>query len=475
MSNKVIFKKSIINFIAKISAQLLNLLLIPIYVLYLETSEYGILNIGFVFLNFFILLSTFGMSDSLVRFYSKARSARLKKLILSNILLLITALSVLLFVILLFFQSNISEVLFDDPALSGFLLLIIILGIFEAWNHIIIMLLQVEGRNVLYGKYFILKNSIKVVLTFVLLKYYHLNLSGALIGLLVSSFIFIVLCYPVLKNRVSFTFSKKIFRVLIKYGWPFVISSYSLITLFQVDQIILKFLIGLEAVAIYGLSYKIGSAIQYLNSSFSLAWFPHLFSLKDEKAKDTIYNMMGYYLAIIFIVGIFLTVANNFFLPYILPNEYSAASEIIPWILWGYIIYGLSDFLSAGLFVKYKTLTHSLIAAISAAVNILLNLIFIPLYGIKAAAVVTFTSLLFFTVISFILAQRHFNLTLPYSKYLKIISPNIIFVFLSFYLVSESIQMNLFYTIIIVLLTISTPIVLKIISWHNVKKLFSFD
>ena len=77
-----------------------------------------------------------------------------------------------------------------------------------------------------------------------------------------------------------------------------------MIALFQVDQIILKFLIGIEAVAIYGLSYKLGSAIQYINTSFSLAWYPHLFSLKDNKAKENIYSLLGYYLALILLAGI---------------------------------------------------------------------------------------------------------------------------------------------------------------------------
>jgi O-antigen/teichoic acid export membrane protein len=475
MNTNIIFKKSAINLGVKVSAQLLNLALIPIYILYLKTSEYGVLNIGFVFLNFFILLAAFGMSDSLVRFYSKVKSERLKKLVLSNILFFITFLTVVLFLIILPFQENLALALFDDPYLASFLLLIIVLGIFETWNHILVMLLQVEGENILYGKFFIIKNIVKVLLTYILLKYYNLNLTGAIIGLLVSSFLFILLCFPLIKSRISFKFSQKVFRILIKYGWPFVISSYALVTLFQVDQIILKFLIGLEAVAIYGLSYKIGSAIQYLNTSFSMAWFPHLFSLKDEKAKDTIYDMLGYYLSLIFIMGILLTLANNFYLSYLLPNDYLMAVEIIPWIMWGYIIFGLSDFLGAGLFMKYKTLTHASIAGISALINIGLNLILVPRYGIKAAAIVTFVSLIFFTLVSFAIAQRHFNLTLPYAKYFKIILPNIILIYLSFIVLSESIYINTLYMIFIIALAIAIPLSLKILSWQNVKKLFSFN
>lgn len=475
MSNKKIFKKSIINLSTKVIGQLLNLLLIPVYIGYLETTEYGILNIGFVFLNFFILLGTFGMNDSLLRFYSKAKSARIKKKILSTILLFITLLTFLLLLIILPFQSGIALTLFNDPLYKTFLILVIIFGIFETWNNVLIMLLQVEGKNILYGKFFILKNFIKLILTYIFLNYFHLGLMGAVLALLVSSFLFIVLCYPIFKNKFSLSFSKKIFRILFKYGWPFVISGFSLIALFQVDQLILKYIIGLEAVAIYGFSYKIGSAIQYVNISFSLAWFPHLFSLKDNKAKERIYNMLGNYLTIIFIIGIIITIVNNFYLPFFLPNDYSLASEIIPWVLWGYVIYGISDFLGTGLFVKNKTIMYSIIAGTSAMLNVIFNFIFIPIYGIKAAAIVTFISHSFFTFVSFIFAQRHFNLILPYTKYYKILFPNIVLLFLSFFLVSENLIFNLICGFILIAFCIIIPIISGTLKWKVIKLLFSSD
>ena len=94
---------------------------------------------------------------------------------------------------------------------------------------------------------------------------------------------------------------------------------------------------------------------------------------------------------------------------------------------------------------------------------------------IEAAAIVTFISLIFFTFTSFLIAQRHFKLKLPILKYLKLIIPNMLLIYLSFYLVTNDAIENLVYVLIIVTLAILIPIILKVLKWNNVKELFSIN
>ena len=101
-------------------------------------------------------------------------------------------------------------------------------------------------------------------------------------------------------------------------------------------------------------------------------------------------------------------------------------------------------------------------------------LIYIPIYGIEAAAIITFISLLLFTFVSFVITQHHFNLKLPYLKYVKIVIPNLFLLFLCFYLVTDSLIQNIFSTTIIIIIAILIPVLFKILQWKNVKELLSF-
>jgi O-antigen/teichoic acid export membrane protein len=472
-SKKQLFWRTSINLMAKIIAQLLNLALIPIYVSYLQTTKYGILNLSFVFLNFLVLFGLSGLNDALIRFYSKARNPKTQKILFSSVFFFVTLLTLFIGVILALFKDSIAGLMYNDQSQGLIFILVLIAGLLEAWNMIIIVLLHAEKKTVTYGVSIISKNLLKLIATYILLDYFNLGIYGALLGIIVGAMALNLLALPLVVKKITFKLSKRMFKILFRYGLPFIVSGLAMNLLFQVDQVILKFMIGLEAVAIYGLSYKLGSAVQYFNTSFSLAWFPHLFSLEKEQAKKTIPEFFSYYFVVTLMLGSTLTILNNLFLEPFLPEDYKAAITIIPWIIWGYIIYGLSDFLGAGLFIRYKSKIFSILSGITALVNILLNIIFITFYGIQAAAVVTFISFLLFTTISHFLAQRQFPISFEYGTYLKVLLPFTVLIAASYYGFGDSVLSRIMFGLLLIILSMAIPFIFRYINLKQLKNLLS--
>ncbi len=470
---KQLFWRTSVNLTVKVISQFLNLALIPVYITYLKPDEYGIFNVSIVFLSFLMLFGVSGLSDSLLRFYAKARNPQTKKLIFSSILLTVTFLTITFILLILFFKGFLAELFFNNRELSDIINFILLAAILEAWNLIIIILLHGERKNIIYGIALISKNSVKLISTFLLLHYFDLNIYGALIGINLGALVLILICLPIVYSKITFHFSKKILRILINYGLPFILTGLSMNLLFQVDQLILKFIIGLEAVAVYGMSYKLGSAIQYFNTSFSLAWFPHLFKLDKKKAKESISIIFNYYLVVVFMLGSIITILNNIFLQPFLPQDYQTAIVIIPWIVWGYIIYGLSDFLAAGLFIRYKSQLFSTLSAFAALINIVLNIIFISIYGIQAAAIVTFISFIFLTSLSHFYAQRIFPVNFDIRKNFKIAIVFSVLIAAAFIQLSDSTLINACYGTFLLILSFSIPFIFRYISWQQLKNLFS--
>ncbi len=472
-TKRQLFWRTSINLSAKVIAQLLNLALIPIYVSYLQTANYGILNLSFVFLNFLVLFGLSGLNDALIRFYSKARNAKTQKILFSSVFFFITLLTLFIGVILALFKDSIAGLMYNDQSQGLIFVLVLIAGLLEAWNLIIIVLLHAEKKTITYAVSIISKNLLKLIATYILLDYCNLGIYGALMGVIVGAMVLNLITLPLVVKKITFRLSKRLFKILFQYGLPFIISGLAMHLLFQVDQVILKFMIGLEAVAIYGLSYKLGSAVQYFNTSFSLAWFPYLFSLEKEQAKKTVPEIFSYYFVVVLILGSTLTILNNLFLEPFLPDDYKTAVTIIPWIIWGYIIYGLSDFLGAGLFIRYKSKLFSILSGITALVNILLNIIFIAFYGIHAAAIVTFISFLLFTAVSHIYAQRQFPIDFDYSRYIKVLLPFLALIAASLFGFSDSYLIQIAYGLFLMVLSVSITFIFKFINLQQLKNLLS--
>jgi len=414
-----LFQRTSINFLVKAGAQGLNFALIPIYIYYLEIDSYGVLNVGYVFVNFFVLFSMLGQNESLARFCSGRQNKEKQQTVFAATWIMVTVTSIVLAGLLVFSATNAAQLLFNDAQLMGLFRLILLVGVIEAWNLLLVVLLQIEKKSLLYAAALFLKHGLKLGLTWIFLARFKMGIQGAVLALLIGGLALILLLLPFARRHLKFDFPPGIFKKILSYGLPFVITGFAMYLLFQIDQIMLKFLIGLEAVAIYGMSYKLGSAVQYVNSSFALAWFPHIFAQDEHQARETILRVGRLYLVIISMIGLILTILTHFYLPLILPVKYAAAVQIIPWVLWGYIIYGLTDFFSAGLLLRMKSGIFSLIAGAAAVLNIVLNFLFIPRYGMVAAAVVTFFSFMFLFTGTFVVSRKYFPISFPTKTYFK--------------------------------------------------------
>ncbi len=407
MSQRELFRRGGINFVTKVLGQLLNLAQIPIYVAALLPERYGALNVGYVYLNFFVIFAVFGLNEALTRFYPSA-SGEDKKRIVSTALVFSLIWALALFAAHRLMAAELTIFFFNDPALAPFFTLMLIIAVVETFNLNITMLYQLEKKSGSYARALLGKNGLKLILTALFLLYFRWGVTGAALALLAGSLFYLIPALPLLRQRFTPRLSGKHLKKLLRYGAPFMITSLAMNTLFQIDQIILKFLTGLESVAVYGMAYKLGAAIQYLNGAFALAWFPWLFSLTADEARRAIPRTLKNYLLVALPLAVALTIAARQILPYFLPGEYSAATDIIPWVIWAYIAYSLSDFLGAGLFIRLRSQRFSLAALLAVAVNVGLNFLLIPQYGMIAAAWSTFISMALLTLVSHLLSRRGF-------------------------------------------------------------------
>ena len=449
---------------------MLNFALIPIYIRYLSTGHYGALNVGYVFINFFVLFGMLGQNESLTRFYRDGTLGTKHPGVLGAAATMVGAASLLLAALLFFSATNAARLLFNDAGLLDFFRLILLVGIIEAWNLLFVVLLQIEKKNRLYAWALLLKHSLKLGLTWVFLAVFSLGIRGAILALLAGGSALILLILPFAMRHIHFRFDTAIIKKMLHYGLPFVLTGLAMYLLFQIDQIMLKFLIGLEAVAVYGMSYKLGSAVQYVNTSFSLAWFPHIFARDEARARSTIIRVSELYLIIISMIGLVLSILTRFFLPLILPVRYAAATDIIPWVVWGYIIYGLTDFFSAGLLLRLKSGLFSLIAGIAAVLNIALNYLLIPVYGMASAAVVTFISFVFLFGGAFIISQKYFPISFPLRPYVKPMLLTAGLLLLTYFPLFSG-KSALIYGGILLLLSLALPFLFKMIDLERLRRL----
>ena len=115
----------------------------------------------------------------------------------------------------------------------------------------------------------------------------------------------------------------------------------------------------------------------------------------DKQSASELLALLSFirYLGIAGIIWTFLTLFLKEILMIMTTNYYHDAYKFTPIIVFGYLFLGFGNIWSAGLHLENKAKWFWIFGSMGAMTNITLNFIFIPKYGLFAAALTTLLSL----------------------------------------------------------------------------------
>jgi len=160
-----------------------------------------------------------------------------------------------------------------------------------------------------------------------------------------------------------------------------------------------KVFIGEDAAGIYSAASKIPNLISMLSTIFMQAWNMSAISENEARDRDSFYEKVySAYQSALFIGGagllLFIKPVSAILINYSVYPEYSTAYTYTP-LLIAAAVYTCLDLFLASIYTATKHTTNAFLTIAAVCVsNIILNLIFIPLFGMQGAAAATFMSYL---------------------------------------------------------------------------------
>ena len=186
--------------------------------------------------------------------------------------------------------------------------------------------------------------------------------------------------------------SKKTVLEMVKYSAPLVPNNLSWIIISLSDRLMLTWMAGADANGIYSIANKFPNIVYTCYGFFSTAWKESAARILKEDNKTEYYN--GIYKDIKFFlkaIVIGLIAVMPFAFPLLVDSSYSDAYKYIPLLIISIYYTNMSNFYG-GIFTAFKdTKIMGTTTVAAAIINIAINAIFIPKYGIYAA---TFSTLI---------------------------------------------------------------------------------
>ncbi|MBS3108011.1 flippase [Candidatus Woesearchaeota archaeon] len=424
---------------------------------WLGPNEYGLLNLAFAFTGMIAIFTTLGFCSSIERYvgyYLGKNSDRHIKSVILTTLLILMPLSIFVALIIFIFSEQISLLIFKNnefiPVLKIFAFTIpisiasmVFLTIIRAFKK---MVYYVWIQN-------IIENISKVVITMAFL-YLGYQVFGASIAYIIALSISALLSFVIIEFKIFSLFRNPVpslsyrfmAKKMLRFSLPLFFSSMFLNLLVWTDSVMIGYYVPVRFVGIYNSAVPVASLILLFMMSFNLIFLPILSTLYgqgkiDEAKKVYLAVNKWVFTATLPILASFILFATPI-IRIIFGEAYLEAATVLIILSIGYFIGSFVTPIYNLFNMVERTKINLSIGFIATVINISLNWLLIPRYGISGAAIATATSFLIWNLISVFYLYRVLEFQ-PYNiKYLKQVSAIIISVFtiwlLNHYLVSIS-------------------------------------
>ncbi len=206
-------------------------------------------------------------------------------------------------------------------------------------------------------------------------------------------------------------FNKKTFSSLVGFTWPFVFHGVASNLLANSDKFILANCMSMYDVGLYSLVYSISSMMLLVYIGISAYLEPIIYKENDNNLREKLlfkYKILSIGIGII--AYLFINLLSIFVLPQIYDKSFFKVINYIPILSITYLLYPYYLQSSYIMIYNKKSLNIAIISIISASINICLNIMLIPIYGVYGAVIITFVSYLIQSFL-FVFISNQFKFT----------------------------------------------------------------
>jgi len=451
-----VFKGGGLYSIASLIQNMIYFFLIPVYTTYLSTADYGVIGLMTITAGIILNITKIPTATAFVRFYYSPEYESKRKPLLFNSIVFALFQSGAYCSFVFLFSNSFAEMILDSSKYNIIIQIYSVIIFLQPLENIVQDLLKIKKKVKLFVTMLLTNVFITTILILVLLIYFDKGIMALVFGTLFTTIYTIVFLSKELKNSMEFKFDWQLLKSLLKYGYPLVISALSFFLLRSVDQYLIKYYFDISQVGIYSFGYSFGWLIAvFFALPLSSIIEPIIFEM--EKNKEELIAFIKKSSKYIFFAGTLIWLGLSLFSKEVIElmaqkQEFWEAIPLIPIIGFAYLFYGLIFILNKGIELAKKTYIISFINILGLLLNIILNIIFLPKYGLYSAAINLVLALIFILLTTSFYSKKHYGISVDFASIFKISIIGIIFYLISLLFIKFNLVIFIFIKIVLLVL-----------------------
>jgi len=433
---KSLAKDTAIYGMSSIIGRFLNWMLVPMYVRLFTEGEYGIVTNIYAYVAFVFVLLTYGMETTFFRYVNKDNEN--PGTVYSTTLISLLSTSSIFTLVCFLFSSPISSWM-GYAGNENYIIMMAATVSIDAFCCIPFAYLRYKKRPIRFASLKLLSIFLNIGLNIFFLilcpqiyksnpelisSFYNpdFGIGYIFVSNLIASVVTLLFLFPQYTGF-NYSFDKALFKRMLKYTWPLLILGIAGVINQTFDKMIFPLLFSDRGEAeaqlgIYSACAKIAVVMTMATQAFRYAYEPFVFAKTKDKDNKTSYAMaMKFFIIFGFLIFLGIMFYMDI-LKHILKENYFEGLKVVPVLMTAEIFFGVYFNLSLWYKLTEKTYFGAIFSTIGCLSIILINIVFIPIYGYMACAWASFICNFIMMLLSYIFGQKYYPIKYDFKSIL---------------------------------------------------------
>jgi len=386
---KRLLSQSLIYGLGGLISRVLSVLLLPLYTSYLHGRDYGRVETLTALSAVLVVVLRLGISSAFFRYYFDSPELEHRVRVVRTSFWFTMGSATLGLAAGWIAAQPIADALSLGHG-QAWLVRAAFVGLWAQMNYEqLTSLFRVEERPILFTFATLANLLVTVGATVVLVVHFHERALGVVVGNWIGTLSVYLVLLGYRRYQLGLHFDRRLFREMNRFGLPLVPSQLALWALAFSDRFFIAKFKGQTEVGHYSVGVRVASAALLLLAAFRLAWPAFAYSIEDEDEAKRTYGFVLTYLLFVFS---WLALILGLLAPWLVRlltgrAEFHEGARVVPLTAFALTALGGYIVVSIGIGRARKTQFNWVVTGIAALLDIALNLVLVPSFGMIGAAI----------------------------------------------------------------------------------------
>lgn len=431
MKLPTIAKNSALYSIVTILQKGVSFFLLPLYTAFMTPEDYGVVNVVLSVSSFMAVLVMMALNGAATRFHYKSEDVDYRKRLWGTITTIVLINSICWGCVCYTFHQYIFDPFVGNISFYPYVALGIANTIITPLYLLFQSYLQANQEAFHYSVNTFLNFLVQMLLAIVLIAVFKMGALGMLLANVLTALLFFLYVLIAFVPKIKICVDNTVTKDSMKYSLPLLPHQFSIWGAGAIDRLLLNEIKGESATGLYSVAQQFGQVVGTLAYSVNQAFVPWFFQMleKGEEGIKRIEKVGNCAVILYSIVAFIISLFAPELLRLMVSESFQESWQIIPFVAFAFVFHGVYFFFINILFVKDTGLVF-IVTLSSMLVNIIANILLVPIWGYIGCGVACFLTYLVRALIAMIISRIK-NRTIHYNYLVMFGSVFMLFVFSS--------------------------------------------